>query len=136
MTARFAICCATAALLVPSRFEPDSRSALANPQGTITGVVLSALDRQPVASASVVLTSLVDPAVSLTGASAADGTFRIENVPDGRYAIRAIKTSWVDGAYGSLATGYLGTPLAVKGADAGGVVLRLVPGAVLGCVVL
>lgn len=101
----------------------------------LSGIVLNDVTGQPLRRA-VVSISEFDTAVRLTAVTDESGTFSFANLPDGRYAVGAIKQGYVAMSAGAKRPQRAGMPIALAaGQRRTGVTLRLPPGAVLSGVV-
>ena len=61
---------------------------------TVTGIVIDATSRQPIAGADVLIMQPGDLKSRLTAKSAADGTFQVDNVSDGKIMLAATKEGY------------------------------------------
>jgi hypothetical protein len=102
-----------------------------NATGMLKGSVISSVDHALVRGAAVIVSSLTNPALVFSSVTEADGTFQLENVPSGRFAIRAAKPGWVDSTPGGLFSAYLGIPITVGAAPVNDIRIYLTPAAVV-----
>jgi hypothetical protein len=128
---------------LPVRFEMAERAAVrdvpatATGGATISGVILAAGSKQPLASARVGLTT--DTPFGATGGAYTDerGQFVLTDVPAGQHTLYVSKPSFASTVYGAARPGEPGTPVSVSaGQSIRGLAIELVKGAAIGGTVL
>lgn len=118
-----------AILLVTAAVSSAQYTTDAQADGAISGTVTDSATGQPVSGAQVVVRPLmpgrtIGQVTSLT--TGADGEFRLDHLSAGRYALRAIRTGYVD--QGRRGTGAAKAVTVTAGQRLEGVVLSLTPG--------
>jgi hypothetical protein len=111
--------------------------ATATGGATISGVILAAGSKQPLASARVGLTT--DTPFGATGGAYTDerGQFVLTDVPAGQHTLYVSKPSFASTVYGAARPGEPGTPVSVSaGQSIRGLAIELVKGAAIGGTVL